>query len=213
MSSNQNEQQATVFIVDDDASVRRALQRLLTGVGYTVETYPSAGAYLAREPHGGIGCVLLDLHMPDMSGARLQQHLARLQQDIPIVFLTAHGDIPTSVSAMKHGAVDFLTKPVDEGAMFSAINEAMVRHRRIIDEHRLQNSIDKRVSALTAREHEVMRYVISGVLNKQIAAYLNISEKTVKAHRGQVMQKMAAGSVAELVRLCETVDIAPEQMP
>jgi len=207
-----NEQQATVFVVDDDASVRRALERLLIGVGYQVQTYPSATAYLAREPHDGVGCVLLDIHMPDMSGTALQLQLAEMQRDIPIVFLTAHGDIRTSVGAMKHGAVDFLTKPVDEQAVFSAIEEALMRHRRLLNERLSRSTIEKRVNALTRREYEVMRYVIGGARNKQIAGHLGISEKTVKAHRGQAMQKMAVKSVAELVRLCEAARIAPEQI-
>lgn len=199
----------TVFIVDDDASVRRAMGRLLTGAGYRVELFPSATAFLARDPYSGIGCLLLDIHMPEMSGTRLQTRLAEMQRNIPIVFLTAHGDVPTSVSAMKQGAVDFLTKPVDEQAMIAAIEEAFKKHQAQIDARRDRDGIRQRVESLTAREREVMRHVIGGALNKQIAQALGISEKTVKAHRSQVMHKMAIKSVADLVRICEKAGIEP----
>lgn len=209
---NTDKQPARVFVVDDDASVRRALERVLRAADYDVETFASAAAYLARESYDGVGCVLLDLKMPGISGARLQQHLQELEQDIPIVFLTAHGDVPTSVSAIKHGAVDFLTKPVDDQVMFSAIEEALVRHRQCISERFAQRLVKERVSVLSKRELEVMRHVIGGALNKQVAACLGITEKTVKVHRGHVMHKMKAKSVAELVRLCDTVGIEPDQM-
>ena len=199
----------TIFVVDDDASVRRALERLLVGAGYQVELFASASAYLQREPYDGVGCLLLDLSMPGMDGAQLQVRLEEMQREVPIVFLTAHGDIPASVNAIKHGAIDFLTKPVDQAAMFAAIDEAISFCRRRIEERSSHKDIDDRVAALTERENQVMRYVIGGALNKQIAAELGISEKTVKVHRGHVMQKMAVRSVAELVRKCASVGIEP----
>jgi FixJ family two-component response regulator len=206
------EQSARIFVVDDDDSVRRALKRLLKGMGFEVEDYASAADYLAREPFDGVGCVLLDLQMPGIDGVQLQSRLTELKRNIPIIFLTAHGDIPTSVTAMKHGAVDFLTKPVDEKAMSAAIAEALARCRRLMDEQRSRTVLETKLQILSPREREVMRYVIGGARNKQIALDLGISEKTVKVHRGQVMQKTSARSVAELVRLCEAAGIDPMDM-
>jgi FixJ family two-component response regulator len=203
---------ATVFVVDDDASVRRALGRLLSSAGFRVELFSSATAFLARESHSGVGCLILDIHMPEMSGTELQNRLAEMQRYMPIVFLTAYGDVPTSVSAMKQGAVDFLTKPVDEQAMIAAIEDALHKHQIQIEEWRYQDAVRERVELLTAREHQVMCYVIGGALNKQVASALGISEKTVKAHRGEVMRKMAVTSVAALVRACEKVGIEPQQL-
>jgi FixJ family two-component response regulator len=206
------EESARIFVVDDDASVRRALKRLLKGMGYEVEDYQTAADYLAREPYDGVGCVLLDLQMPGMDGVQLQSCLMELKRNMPIIFLTAHGDIPTSVTAMKHGAVDFLTKPVDEKAISTAIGEALTRCQRLIDEQSSRTALEAKLQALSPREHEVMCYVIGGAPNKQIALDLGISEKTVKVHRGQVMQKMSVGSVAELVRLCEAAGIDPKDI-
>ena len=200
-----------IFVIDDDPSVLWALERLLTSAAYKVETFINAGAYLEREPYQDIGCILLDINMPEMSGTKLQARLLELHHEIPIRFLTAHGDISTSVEAMKLGAVDFLTKPVDEKSMFMAIEQALAQHRKVVANRLNTEETQQRVNALTQREREVMCYVIGGALNKQIASRLEISEKTVKAHRGQVMHKMEADSVADLVRLCEVVNVPVER--
>lgn len=199
-----------IAVVDDDASVRRALTRLLTSAGFEVKSYPSAAAFIEKDAGGDIGCILLDIHMPDMSGTELQELLTNSGSDTPIIFLTAFGDIPTSVKAMKSGAVDFLTKPVDASEMFNAIGDGLERHRRLTVERRSLENISARLDKLTDREFEVMRYVVSGALNKQIAADLGISEKTVKVHRGHVLHKMEVRSVAELVRICDRAGIEPE---
>lgn len=197
-----SESASTVFVVDDDASVRKALERLLHAAGYAVETFASSAEYLQRAPFGGLGCLVLDVRMPDMDGLQLQEALARDAGSLPIVFLTGHGDIPTSVKAMRRGAVDFLTKPVDERDLFRAIELALA-HRRDIVARRA------RFASLTPRECEVLAGVIAGRLNKEIAARLGIAEKTVKVHRGRVMAKAGVLSVAELTRLCQEVGIQP----
>lgn len=201
---------ATVFVIDDDASVRRGLERLFRSAGIHAQTLPSAREFLARGPHEGPGCIVLDLKMPGVSGLELQEALADAGCDLPIVFLTGHGDVPASVQALKRGAADFLTKPVDEAILLEAVNEAIERHRHVHDERLAAEAIRARVATLSARELQVMRGVIAGLLNKQIAARLDIAEKTVKVHRARVMQKMQAASVPELVRLCATVEIEPE---
>jgi len=200
---------STVFVVDDDASVRKALGRLLASAGFDVEPYASAEEFLARPPFGGIGCIILDLQMPGLTGLDLQTRLAEAGQDIPVVFLTGRGDIPSSVEAMKMGAVDFLTKPVDEETLLDAIKNALVRHRRDREDRLATREARDRLASLTPREVDVMRHVIAGALNKQIAAHLGIAEKTVKVHRGRVMQKTGADSVADLVRLCALAGIDP----
>ncbi len=202
----------TVFVIDDDVSVRKGLGRLFRSAGFAVETFPSAAAYLAREHFDGIGCIVLDVRMPEIDGISLQERLLEQSHSVPIIFLSGHGEVPTSVQAMKQGAVDFLTKPVDEHGMLAAIDEALVRHRRIIRERSSLREIQQRAGALTTREREVMRYVIGGALNKQIAAQLGISEATIKVHRGKVMEKMAVKSVADLVRCCEKAGIAPDTL-
>ncbi|KPK18237.1 MAG: hypothetical protein AMJ67_10965 [Betaproteobacteria bacterium SG8_41] len=184
----------TVFIIDDDDSLRRALERLLSAEGYAVETFASTEAYLARPPHDGLGCLLLDVAMPGIDGLALQARLARDADALPIVFLSGNADIPASVRAMKLGAVDFLTKPADDENLLAAIGAALGRRAA-----QLQGQA--RLAALSAREREVMRLVVQGLRNKQIAAQLGITEKTVKVHRAHVMEKTGARSLAELVRL------------
>ncbi|MBT8442157.1 MAG: response regulator [Gammaproteobacteria bacterium] len=196
-----SEQQAMVCVVDDDASVRKALRRLLTGAGYTVETYASAAEFLASEPSAGPSCAVLDLAMPGMDGLELQERLAERDLLLGIVFLTGHGDIPASVRAMKHGAVDFLTKPVDEDDLLGAIDAALVDQHILAESRDANARVRDRFVDLTARERDVMERVVTGLLNKQIAGALGISEKTVKAHRARVMQKTGARSLAELVQL------------
>ena len=192
----------TVFVIDDDASVRKALARLLQTAGYRVEAFASAAEYQRRAPFAGLGCLVLDVRMPDMDGLQLQEALARGAGRLPVVFLTGHGDIPTSVKAMKRGAVDFLTKPVDERDLFQAIESAMAGQRETLVRR-------ARFASLTPRECEVLAGIIAGRLNKEIAAKLGIAEKTVKVHRGRVMAKAGVLSVAELTRLCQESGIQP----
>jgi FixJ family two-component response regulator len=197
----------TVFVVDDELSVRKSLGRLLRAAGYHVESFASAGEFLRREPEEKVGCLVLDVKMPDQDGLELQQVLAETDRCLPIVFITGHGDIPTSVRAMKAGAVDFLSKPFDADDLLAAIERAFVVAGGELSKRAECAEIERRLATLTPREQEVLRHVITGQLNKQIAADLGTSEKTVKVHRGRVMHKMQVQSVAELVRLCEKVGI------
>jgi FixJ family two-component response regulator len=198
-----------IFVVDDDASVRKALSRLLRSAGHEVEAFESAEAFLKHAPYAGIGCLILDLKMPHSTGIDLQRRLGSLDGDLPIVFLSGHAAIPDSVQAMKRGAVDFLTKPVDDEVLFAAIGVALERHRQRLAAAAEASAIRQRAGLLTARELETAQWVITGLLNKQIAAELGISEKTIKVHRARLMQKLGATSVAELVRLCTTAGIQP----
>jgi FixJ family two-component response regulator len=192
-----------ILVVDDNPSVRKSLTRLLVSAGYTVEAFASARQFLARPPHPGRCCLVLDVRMPGLTGIQLQDMLAATGRRMSIVFVTGHADVPTSVKAMKGGAVDLLTKPVDAEDLLAAIQRAVTRdaHDRAA-ETRLAE-IQQRVSLLTPRETEVFALVVTGMLNKQIGAALAIGEKTVKVHRARVMKKMRAGSVAELVRLAD----------
>jgi len=196
-----SETATVVFVVDDDVSVRRALERLLRSAGHEVESFAGAQEYLAREPFAGTGCLLLDLAMPKMNGLELQSLLSANETSVPVIFLTGHGDIPASVQAMKSGALDFLTKPVDESALLAAVDVALQRQREILAMHHTAAELQHRFESLSARERQVMQLVVSGLLNKQIAAQLGISEKTVKVHRGRVMEKTRSRSLAGLVRL------------
>jgi len=202
---------ATVFVVDDDASVRKGLSRLLKSAGWNAETYASAAEFLARPAFPGLGCVLLDVRMPGMKGPELRDQLSARRLTYPVVFLTGHGDVPTGVEAMKKGAVDFLLKPVDDRVLLQAIEVAVERHRAARAQAKTLDSIHERVARLTDRELEVMQHVIAGCLNKEIAGKLGIAEKTIKVHRCRVMHKMEVNSVAELVHLCETAGIPPRR--
>jgi FixJ family two-component response regulator len=201
------EPEAVVAIVDDDPSVRRSLQRLIRSAGWKAEPFASAQEFLASPTTDAPSCLVLDLQLPGLSGLDLQKRLAEVGRDIPIVFLTGHGNIPTSVQAMKAGAVEFLTKPIDEQDLFRAIQEAIERDRRTRQQHAGMRELRDRYESLTAREQEVMQQVISGMLNKQIAAELSITEDTVKFHRGHIMRKMRADSLADLVRMAENLGI------
>ena len=194
---------ATVFIVDDDQSVRTALSRLMRSAGLHAETFASAKEFLEREHPDGPGCMVLDLSMPGSTGLELQQDMAAADIDLPIVFLTGHGNVPSSVKALKSGAVDFLEKPVDEDRLLSAIKDAVEQDIRTRRDRDKLSEIQGRVARLTRRELQVFRLVVQGKLNKQAAGELGMSEKTVKVHRARVMQKMEADSLAELVRLAQ----------
>ena len=194
---------ATVFVVDDDAAIRVGLERLLRSAGYQAKSFPSAQAFLTDAPPHAEACLILDVNMPGFNGLELQDALAARDWAIPIIFLTGAGDIPASVRAMKAGAVDFLTKPVEGAVLFEAIELALTRAAA---DHRKQEAfalVRARFETLTPREKEVMLRVITGRLNKQIAGDLGAAEKTIKVHRARVMQKMQVQSVAELVRACD----------
>ena len=199
----------TTFLVDDDAGVLKALSRLLRTAGYETKPYRSPKDFLAEHDPAVPGCVVLDLTMPDLDGLELQQTLKHGGVERPIIFLTGTGDIAASVQAMKEGAVDFLTKPVDRNQFLSAIERAKEQDslgRRARED---RDSLSGRLAKLSPREHEVMCHVIAGRLNKQIAAELGTVEKTVKVHRGRMMAKLGIRSVAELVRLTEQAGVAP----
>jgi FixJ family two-component response regulator len=210
-SSSMDWSGSTVYVVDDDDAVRRSMTRLLRAAGCKAETFASAEELLARAPISGPGCILLDVQMPGMSGIELFERLSEAGIALPVVFLTARGTIPMSVRAMKEGAVDFLVKPVTEDVLFQALEQAITRYRSETSSRHARESILARIERLSVREREVLERVLQGRLNKQIAYDLGISEKTVKAHRGHVMEKMEATTVAELVHLCDVVGIGVQE--
>jgi FixJ family two-component response regulator len=213
MKNPRPESDAVIAIVDDDPSVRKGLRRLIRSAGWKAETFASAQEFLDRPRTEAPSCLVLDLQLPGLSGLDLQKRMAEVELDIPIVFLTGHGNIPASVQAMKAGAIEFLTKPVDEEDLLKAIQEAIERDRRTRQQHADMRQLRDRYQSLTAREQEVMQQVISGLLNKQIAAELNITEDTVKFHRGHIMHKMRANSLADLVRMAENLGIGSHHGP
>jgi FixJ family two-component response regulator len=197
-----NNGMATIFIVDDDESLQRSLARTLRAEGWTVEPFDSAREFLQRPTYLGMGCVVLDVCLPELTGPDLHIEMLARGITLPVVFLTGHGDVPTSVSAMKRGAVDFLTKPVDQATLLRTVAEAVERHVAERRDRQRRQATDDRLARLSPREREVMNHVIAGSLNKQIAQSMGITLKTVKVHRAHVMQKMGVNSVAALVHLC-----------
>ncbi|MFO1144972.1 MAG: response regulator [Amaricoccus sp.] len=190
-----------VHLVDDDAAVRRALRRLLAAAGHRCETYASAEAFLARPADDAPACAIIDLQLPGASGLDLQARLAELDATLPLIVLTGRGDIPTSVRAIKRGAIDFLTKPVEPAALLAAITAALDHGRALRAAQAAEAGVGERLARLTPREREVLAMVVEGRLNKQVAADLGVAEKTVKVHRARVMQKLEVRTVADLVRL------------
>jgi RNA polymerase sigma factor (sigma-70 family) len=203
-----------VHVVDDDSSFRTAISRLLRAAGYEVVAYQSAAQLLERLPdEGEPNCILLDVRIPGLSGPELQGRLAALGSTLPIVFLTGHGDISTSVQTIKAGAEDFLTKPVSKDKLIDAIERAMTRHRAAREQHVQINSLRSLVAKLTPREREVFELVVRGKMNKQIAFDLGTTERTIKAHRQKVMEKVGAQSLAELVSIAERLGILASAHP
>jgi FixJ family two-component response regulator len=209
MVDNRSPFVATVFVIDDDASVRKSLSRLMRSFGYEVETYPSAEHFLSRDPYDGVGCIVLDIRMPGISGMILQERLSVANNNLPIIFITGHADIQTSVQAMKRGAVDFLTKPFDDEELLQAVRRATEKDERTKAYREETRHALERIQELTPREYEILRYILGGMLNKQIAFSLGIAEKTIKVHRGHIMEKLNVSSVAELVRLAEKAGVSP----
>ena len=199
---------ATVYVVDDDVGIGRALCRLIRSVGLDAVAFSSAQAFLDHPRPAGPACLVLDVRMPGLGGLDLQAKLGDARHTLPIVFITGHGNVPTSVRAMKGGAVDFLQKPFNEDELIAAVQRALALSRQAQCEAAARAEVERRVRTLTPRERQVMALVVKGLLNKQIAAELGAAEKTVKVHRGRVMQKMQASSVADLVRMAERIGLS-----
>ena len=198
----------TVFIVDDDRGMRQSIQDLVESVGLRAESFATGEEFLKRKRTSDPSCLVLDVRLPRMSGLDFQRRLAETGVEIPIIFVTAHGDVPMSVKALKSGAVEFLTKPFRDQDLLDAIHQALQRDRAAQEREAEIHGLQQRYHALTAREREVMALVVSGMLNKQIASEIGASEATVKIHRGHVMQKMQAGSVVELVRMADKLKLS-----
>ena len=197
----------TVYVIDDDGGMRQAVQDLVESVGLRAEAFATGEEFLKR-PRTGPSCLVLDVRLPQMSGLEFQQKLAELGLRVPIIFITAHGDIPMSVKALKSGAVEFLTKPFRDQDLLDAIQQALQRDRAALEQLADINDLQERYRGLTSREREVMALVISGMLNKHIAAKIGASEATVKIHRGHLMEKMQADSLIELVRMADKLDLS-----
>jgi len=197
----------TVFIIDDDLSMRRAVQDLVESVGLLAESFATGGEFLRRGRTTSPSCLVLDVRLPQMSGLDFQSRLAETGTQIPIIFITAHGDVPMSVKALKAGAVEFLTKPFRDQDLLDAIQQALQRDRAALEQQAEVLNMHERYKTLTPREREVMALVVSGLLNKQIAAEIGASEATVKIHRGNMMQKMQVGSLIELVRIADKLKL------
>ena len=201
----------TVFIIDDDRSMRQAIHDLVESVGMRAESFSTGEEFLGTRNAGRPSCLVLDVRLPQMSGLDFQRRLAEAGMQIPIIFVTAHGDIPMSVRALKSGAMEFLTKPFRDQDLLDAIQQALERDRIAQQQQAEIHDLQERYHALTAREREVMTLVVSGRLNKQIASEIGASEATVKVHRGNVMYKMQAGSVVDLVRIADKLKLPPRK--
>ena len=213
VAAPKSQQQPIVFVVDDDVSVRESLDLLIKFAGWQPETFASAKDFLARPRISTPCCLVLDVSLPDLNGLELQKLIASERTDMPIIFITGHGDVPMTVQAMKAGAVEFLTKPFDDEVLLSAIRHAIKRSAAVLNDQAEITALRSSYESLTPREQDVMRLVVAGMLNKQIGLKLGISEITVKAHRGKVMQKMKADSVADLVKTAVKLGLAPAKNP
>jgi FixJ family two-component response regulator len=208
-----SQQKPIVFVVDDDISVRESLESLIEFSGWQPETFASAKEFLARPRTATPNCLVLDISLPDLNGLELQKLIASERTDMPIIFITGHGDVPMTVQAMKGGAVEFLTKPFDDEVLLKAIRHAIRRSAAVLDDQAEIAVLSSSYESLTPREQDVLRLVVAGKLNKQIGMELGISEITVKAHRGKMMQKMRANSVADLVKTAVRLGLAPAKNP
>jgi FixJ family two-component response regulator len=201
----------TIYVIDDDPSVRKSTALLLKSEGYKVEVFESAEQFLESRIQTCVGCIVLDIQMKDMNGLELQEELIRKRFNLPIVFVTGHGDISTSVRAMKKGAFDFLTKPFNDEEFLAAVASAVEKSINSLNESKEKEIIHEQMMKLTDREKEILKYIIAGYMNKEISTKLGIAEPTVKIHRGNIMHKLCVDSVADLVRKAEKEDILPEK--
>lgn len=208
-----SQEKPIVFVVDDDVSVRESLEMLIKFAGWQPETFASAADFLAHPRTTTPSCLVLDVSLPDLNGLELQKLIGAERMDMPIIFITGHGDVPMTVQAMKAGAVEFLTKPFDDQVLLSAIKHAIKRSAAVLDDQAEISALRSNYESLTPRERDVMKLVVAGMLNKQIGLKLDISEITVKAHRGKMMQKMQADSVADLVKTAVRLGLAPARNP
>ena len=213
LAATKSQEQPIVFVVDDDVSVRESLELLISFAGWQPKTFASAEEFLAHPRALTPSCLVLDVSLPEINGLELQKLIAPDRVDMPVIFITGHGDVPMTVQAMKGGAVEFLTKPFDDEVLLSAIRHAIKRSAAVLDDQAEIGALRHRFESLTPREEDVMRCVVAGMLNKQIGLKLGISEITVKAHRGKMMQKMKAESLADLVKTAVRLGLAPAKNP